>query len=140
MALVAANAQDYGHSVTDALFSLCKTITFDAAHYLPQEDPAHPYGRLHGHSFALDVTIRGKAQPGAEWVEDFDAITQALAELRGLLDHRLLNEVEGLERPTLERLCQWTAARLQSRFPGLSRVTVRRPSLGESCTLELAAS
>jgi 6-pyruvoyltetrahydropterin/6-carboxytetrahydropterin synthase len=42
-----------------------------------------------------------------------------------------------LENPTLERLCLYFAERLKPAFPGLSRVTVSRPTIKESCTLSL---
>ena len=45
----------------------------------------------------------------------------------------LLNEIEGLKRPTLENICLWAAARLKPKFPGLKQVRVARPSNGETC-------
>jgi len=50
------------------------------------------------------------------------------------LDHALLNKIGGLEDPSLENLCLWIWRRLKPRFSGLARVTVRRDSLGQSCT------
>jgi 6-pyruvoyltetrahydropterin/6-carboxytetrahydropterin synthase len=53
------------------------------------------------------------------------------------LDHGLLNDRPGLESPTLERICLYFADRLTPQFPGLSRVVVSRPTIGESCALAL---
>ena len=53
------------------------------------------------------------------------------------LDHGMLNEKPGLESPTLERLCLYFAEKLKADFPGLSRVAVSRPSIGERCCLNL---
>ena len=39
---------------------------------------------------------------------------------------------------TLERLCLHFAARLRGDFPGLARVSVGRPTIGERCALALA--
>lgn len=114
-----------------------KTIYFDAAHYLPQDDERHPYGRIHGHSFRLDIAVKGEADPDTGWVLDFSVIDAALKALRDELDHRLLNEVEGLSRPTLEAICQWTAERLSDQLPGLCEVRVSRPSNGETCILDV---
>ena len=50
----------------------------------------------------------------------------------------MLNEQPGLESPTLEHLCLWFAERLKGDFPGLSRIVVSRPSVGESCALNLS--
>jgi 6-pyruvoyltetrahydropterin/6-carboxytetrahydropterin synthase len=49
----------------------------------------------------------------------------------------LLNEKAGLENPTLERLCLYFRDRLINRYPGLSRIEVSRPTIGERCSLTL---
>lgn len=116
---------------------IVKSITFDAAHYLGHDPQARPYARLHGHSFTMDVEIEGEPDRETEWVVDFGDVAEALEELRSSLDHRLLNEVEGLKRPTLENICRWAAARLKPKFPGLVRVRVSRPSNGESCIYDV---
>jgi len=111
---------------------IVKSMSFDAAHYLDHDPDARPYGRLHGHSFTMEVEIEGEPQVDTGWVVDFGDVADALSELREALDHRLLNEVEGLERPTLENICRWAADRLKPRFPGLRQVRVSRPSNGET--------
>ncbi|MEX0643741.1 MAG: 6-carboxytetrahydropterin synthase [Parvularculaceae bacterium] len=118
---------------------IVKAITFDAAHFLEDGREARPYGRLHGHSFTLEAAIEGEPDPMTGWVADFADVTAALEELKGLLDHRLLNEVKGLERPTLENICRFAAIHLEAKFPGLAEVKVSRPSNGESCVLTLRA-
>ena len=115
---------------------ITKSVTFDAAHYLDTDGHAegeHPYARMHGHSFTLDVTLQGAPDPQAGWVVDFGDVTQALEEVREALDHRLLNEIEGLAAPTLENICLWVSRRLKPRFPELVEVRVSRPSNGEAC-------
>ena len=119
---------------------ITKTINFDAAHFLQDADAAEagrPYARMHGHSFTLEVTLEGEPKADAGWVEDFGAVTARLEELRDALDHRLLNEIEGLEKPTLENICLWVANRLAPEFPNLKTVRVARPSNGEACALDL---
>ena len=90
---------------------IVKSINFDAAHFLdlgegqaPTEKEARPYARMHGHSFKLEVEIAGEPDLKTGWVVDFGDVADALDDLRERLDHRLLNEVEGLERPTLENI------------------------------------
>lgn len=116
---------------------IIKSITFDAAHFLDHDPDARPYARLHGHSFVMEVEIAGEPDPETGWVVDFGDVEETLKELHAQLDHRLLNEVEGLERPTLENICRWAATRLEPRFPGLKAVKVSRPSNGETCIHEL---
>ena len=118
---------------------IIKSISFDAAHYLDHDPRERPYSRMHGHSFKMDVEIEGEPDGTTGWVVDFGDVAEALNELRDALDHRLLNEVEGLGRPTLENICKWAADRLAPRFPGLRRVSVSRPSNGETCVYDLPA-
>ena len=117
---------------------LTKSVTFDAAHHLHQGDESHPYRRLHGHSFRLDVSVEGESNGKDQWVADFAELASAINKVRGVLDHSFLNEIEGLETPTLENICAWVAERLKPSLPNLRRVAVARPSLGETCTLEIA--
>lgn len=116
---------------------IVKSVQFDAAHFLDHDPEARPYARLHGHSFTMEVEIEGAPDKEAGWVVDFGDVAEALEEIRDALDHRLLNEVEGLERPTLENICQWAASKLKGKFPGLRSVRVSRPSIGESCVYDL---
>ena len=119
------------------VFAVSKAVTFEAAHRLPGRGKDETYGRVHGHSFRLEAMISGTVQPGKLWVEDIAVLTAALNEVAGLLDHKMLNEVDGLEVPTLENIALWVAARLSDKVTGLSAVTIARPSLNETCTLKL---
>ena len=125
--------------MTDPVFEITKAATFDAAHHLNQGPADSRYRRMHGHSFRVEATLRGQAQPGTEWVEDLAALDEALRAVADELDHSLLNEHAGLETPTLERLCAYFAERLGRRFPGLARVVVSRPTVGESCAMVIGA-
>jgi 6-pyruvoyltetrahydropterin/6-carboxytetrahydropterin synthase len=113
---------------------IVKEFAFDAAHFLPTAAEGHPYRRMHGHSFTAEVALAGTSDPTSGWLVDFAVIEAALAALRDRLDHRLLNELGGLGVPTLENLSAWIYRELEPALPGLVRVTVRRPSSGESCT------
>lgn len=116
---------------------IVKSTTFDAAHYLDHDPQARPYARLHGHSFVMEVEIVGDPDPVTGWVVDFGDVDEALQTIREKLDHRLLNDVDGLERPTLENICRWAASQLQARFPGLKAIRVSRPSNGETCIYDI---
>lgn len=56
---------------------------------------------------------------------DFADVKQAFEPLHDQLDHRYLNEVEGLENPTSENLAVWIWQRLKPALPGLCRVVVK---------------
>jgi 6-pyruvoyltetrahydropterin/6-carboxytetrahydropterin synthase len=108
-----------------------KEFLFEAAHFLPSAPPGSVNARVHGHSFRARVTIDGL--PGADtgYVFHFDELAQTMAEAQDALDHRLLNEIEGLEAPTLERIAIWLWNRLQNRIPGLAQVEIARDSCRE---------
>ncbi len=122
----------------EPLFEITKAASFDAAHRLPGGPKDGPYMRLHGHSFRVEASVRGPAAAPVGWVADLASLDAALKAVAAELDHSLLNDHPGLESPTLEALCLVFAERLKPAFPGLSRVVVSRPTVGESCSLTIA--
>ncbi|PRP96518.1 6-carboxy-5,6,7,8-tetrahydropterin synthase [Enhygromyxa salina] len=106
-----------------------KEFRFEAAHLLPNVPPGHKCGRLHGHSFRVEVHIRGPVDPASGWVLDFADIKQAFKPLYERLDHHYLNEIPGLDNPTSENLARWIWRELGDSLPGLSKIVVR-----ETCT------
>lgn len=106
---------------------------FDAAHRFSGMPRGHRYRGVHGHSFGVEVTLRGTQQQPNGFVADFSKLEAACARLHKQLDHTLLNDITGLEQPSLENLCVWIWKKLKPKFPGLARVTVRRDSLGQAC-------
>jgi 6-pyruvoyltetrahydropterin/6-carboxytetrahydropterin synthase len=64
---------------------------------------------VHGHSFRAEVAV-GKR-----------------------LDHKLLNKIEGLGKPTLENLARYICEEIAHVGP-VTRVTITRESCAEACT------
>jgi len=110
-----------------------KEFFFEAAHWLPSASPGHPNARVHGHSFRARVTIDGEPDPATGVLLHFDDIEEAVADARDKLDHRVLNDVGGLESPTLEHIAIWLWDRLQNRLPGLAEIQISRDSCREGC-------
>jgi 6-pyruvoyltetrahydropterin/6-carboxytetrahydropterin synthase len=108
---------------------LFRVFSIEAAHRLPNVPPGHKCARLHGHSFRVEVHIRGRVGEKSGWVMDFADIKAAFQPLFDQLDHRYLNEVEGLSNPTSENLARWIWHRLLPALPQLSKVVV-----SETCT------
>ena len=90
---------------------------FESAHRLPHVPEGHKCARLHGHSFRVAVHVEGPVDPELGWVVDFADVRDACEPLREQLDHRYLNEVEGLDNPTSEHLARWIWVRLVERLP-----------------------
>ena len=86
---------------------LCYRFGFDAAHRFENYPDGHPYRGVHGHSFQVEVAVSGKPDAATGFVTDFGDIEKACAQVRAALDHRMLNEIQGLERPSLENLSVW---------------------------------
>ena len=111
--------------------TLTKTFDFEAAHWLPTFPDGHKCRRLHGHSFHVDIVIEGDVDPAKGYLRDFGEIKAAIEPARVLLDHHLLNDVDGLWNPTAENLARWLYDRLRPDLPELAAVRVH-----ETCTTE----
>ncbi len=106
-----------------------KTFHLESAHRLPHVPEGHKCARVHGHSFRIEIHVEGPVDPRLGWVMDFAEIKIAFAPLFEQLDHRYLNDIEGLDNPTSENLAIWVWDHLKPRLPLLARVIVH-----ETCT------
>ncbi len=104
-------------------------FTFDAAHKTTPNTP------LHGHTFNARVVVSGERHPVFGWSHDLLEVQKTIHALRSQLDHKLLNEIEGLEIPSLENVTRWIWDSLVVTLPGLTRVELRRGVSGyaEGC-------
>jgi 6-pyruvoyltetrahydropterin/6-carboxytetrahydropterin synthase len=110
-----------------------KDFQFEAAHFLPSAAAGTPNARVHGHSFRARVIVEGEPDQSTGYIFHFDDLSAAIRETEEALDHRLLNDVEGLTAPTLERIAMWIWNRLSNRIPGLYEIQVHRDSCHEGC-------
>lgn len=81
---------------------------------------------MHGHSYRLDVAIRGPIQSeGAArgMIEDFDTVRRIVrSEVIDALDHQTLNDF--IENPTAEHIVMWIWKKLETRLPGLDELVL----------------
>jgi 6-pyruvoyltetrahydropterin/6-carboxytetrahydropterin synthase len=96
-----------------------RTFRFESAHRLPNLPDGHRCKNLHGHNYRVEVVIAG-AVDDRGFVLDFAEIDAAVMPLIRIVDHRLLNDVEGLENPTAEVIAAWFLQRID----GCERVRV----------------
>jgi len=96
-----------------------RTYRFEAAHYLPLVPEGHRCRNLHGHNYRVTVVLLGGLDARG-FVKDFAEIDSVVEPLLRQLDHRLLNDVDGLENPTAEIIAAW----FLDRIPGCERVCV----------------
>jgi 6-pyruvoyltetrahydropterin/6-carboxytetrahydropterin synthase len=118
-------------------YTVSQRFFFDAAHTLKRDIEAEGSRRVHGHTYHAEVWLRGARDPVTGMVIDLGFLRRRLDEVRQKLDHHMLDDVVGLNRPTLENLCLFIAEALGDLKPMLARVRVWREALGDACTLEL---
>ncbi|OMH38761.1 6-carboxytetrahydropterin synthase QueD [Motiliproteus sp. MSK22-1] len=106
-----------------------KEFTFEAAHLLPNVPKGHKCGRLHGHSFMVQVHVSGEVDPRTGWIMDFAQLKAAFRPIYDRLDHYYLNDIAGLENPTSEVLARWIWNELKPSLPELSKIVIK-----ETCT------
>lgn len=102
-----------------------KEFTFEAAHQSP------PFEGLHGHSFKATVVLKGIAHPIYGWSHNLYEIRQPIEALRSRLDHKYLNDISGLDFPTLENVTRWIFEQLHGEIDGLDRVVLTRGRDGD---------
>lgn len=106
-----------------------KSFTLECAHRLPNVPAGHKCARVHGHSFRVEVHVRGPVDEQLGWVMDFADVKEAFEPLFRQLDHYYLNDIPGLENPTSENLARWIWQRLNPSLPMLATIVVH-----ETCT------
>jgi len=97
---------------------LAVDFEFSAAHRLPRH-PGRCF-RMHGHSYRLQVVVRGDPDPETGMVVDFFDIEGAVAGVVEDVRDSCLNDV--LENPTAEAIVAWLWARIQPNLQSLSEL------------------
>lgn len=109
------------------IVTISKRFDFDAAHFLPNLPDGHKCKRLHGHTYLAELILRGEPDERG-FVVDYAEIAAAWKPVEALLDHRLLNDIEGLETPSTEVLAPFIARMLLDSLPLLHAVRVYESS------------
>jgi 6-pyruvoyltetrahydropterin/6-carboxytetrahydropterin synthase len=118
---------------------LTQTFYFEAAHtlkgrYVNVCDRINSEV-IHGHTYHASISVEGKPDESGI-VKDFNAMGLMVDYIKSHLDHKFLDEVEGLGRPTMENLCLFIAEKAK-KFKGVCEITVERKASGDKCTLEI---
>lgn len=137
---VAAKTRSAGTAVKSSWDSvnvceLSQRFFFDAAHTLHRKIETEGSLRIHGHTYEAEVTVRGQPDSESGMVIDLGFLRGEIARVREMLDHRLLDEVDGLGPATLENLCAFIRAHMEDAVPGLCSVMVERRVSGDKCVL-----
>ena len=99
-----------------------KEFSFDSAHFLPNVPEGHKCKNMHGHTYRLRVFIEGPVDPQLGWIMDFKELKDSVGPTIELLDHNLINNIQGLENPTAENITIWIWNKIKPKLPLLSRI------------------
>ncbi len=119
------------------MHELSQRFMFEAAHTLQRAFETEGSRRVHGHTYFAEVTVSGVPDRASGMVMDLAQLRTHIEEIRGVLDHQMLDDVPQLGAPTLENLCSYIADRLKSATPNLASVRVWREGSGDGCRLSL---
>ena len=108
---------------------LFKEYIIHASRFLPKLPDEHICSKMHGHTFYIKLDLEGELNPKDDFVIDFYDLDTVFNKHIGVkIDHKILNEVDGLESPTTELLTKWIWNNLKPHLNLLSEVTVREGS------------
>ncbi len=103
-------------------FELNKDMNFSSAHYIPHPD-AGACGRVHGHTYFLNLTIAGNTLDDAGFLVNFSTLKQLI---HGRFDHQLLNDLPDINHimPSTEKLAEYIHEVVQNYLSSLPNQAV----------------
>lgn len=111
------------------MFEISATASFEASHFIEADAGSAHYRRVHGHSFLVTACVAARAPDKDGWVMDLGALEELLKRVLSGLDHTVLNDVPGLEKPTFEHILLWIESRMKEAGVFPSRLEIERPTL-----------
>lgn len=102
-----------------------KQFSFDSAHFLPNVPIGHKCKDLHGHTYHLTIYAEGELLEKEGWVLDFSDLKKVVNPVIDAIDHKLLNNIPGLENPTAEILSIWLWEQIKPLLPALIRIELK---------------
>lgn len=117
------------------IYDLSQRFYFEAAHTLNRSHETEGSLRIHGHTYEAKVTLTGSPDLQSGMIVDLALLRKEIEKVRSMLDHRFLDEVEGLGPATLENLTLFIRNQMRSTFPNLTSVMVERRASGDRCVL-----
>ena len=117
---------------------ISKSFYFEAAHRL-KITKNQVNKNIHGHSYFVEIFIIDQANEinKSGLILDFSMFENKLEFIKKDLDHRFLNDISGLENPTLENIGLYIYKRLKKEDLHLHKILVKRKSCGESFILKI---
>lgn len=102
-----------------------KEFTFDSAHFLPNVPDGHKCKEIHGHTYQLTIYLKDDLHEELGWVIDFADIKRIVVPIVKSVDHKMLNNIPGLENPTCEKVAIWLWNKIKPDLPQLCKIELK---------------
>ena len=98
--------------------------TFDAAHALRNYEG--PCENLHGHTFRVQLSIKGEKLNDIGFLADFKILKKILEDAAGEYDHKYLNDLEPFTKinPSSENIAKVFYGKIKQKLPQISKIVV----------------
>jgi 6-pyruvoyltetrahydropterin/6-carboxytetrahydropterin synthase len=106
------------------MFTIAKRFAFSASHVIGGLAADHPCGRLHGHNYEVEVSLRTPELNASGFVRDFHELSELQNFINATIDHKHLNDVFGHDQTTTEVICRWLYDWCKGRWPEVVAVRV----------------
>jgi 6-pyruvoyltetrahydropterin/6-carboxytetrahydropterin synthase len=104
--------------------TLTREFVFDSAQKLDVFPDGHKCRQLHGHTFRMQISVTGPVDEKTGLLYDHARISEVVRPVVEEVDHLYLNEIPGLENPTVEVMCRWFWERIKPQLPELSEIVL----------------
>lgn len=96
---------------------ICQIFEFNAAHMIPSVETDEPEGRLHGHTYRLEILLDGPVGDNGT-VMDRPELKRRINSVLDMLDRSYLNDF--LDCPTAENLVRYIWGEINPLLDGLA--------------------
>lgn len=104
-------------------YTISKKFSFEASHILNGMPEGHKCGRMHGHSYRVEVILQSAEVDGRGFVIDYGDLAPLKQYIDQNLDHRHLNDVID-DNPTAEFIARHLYRWCKKEWPQIKSVRV----------------
>ena len=102
-----------------------RNFRIHASRFLPKLSDEHICKKMHGHTFNIKIFLDGPIDNKSGFVMDFYELDKIInKEIISLIDHKVLNDIDGLQNPSSELLSIFIWDKLKDKLKYLHKVSV----------------
>tara|TARA_B100000686_G_C15798334_1_gene483034 strand:+ start:93 stop:449 length:357 start_codon:yes stop_codon:yes gene_type:complete len=102
-----------------------RTYRAHCARYIPTLEDSHICKEMHGHTFNIVVFLDGPINSKTGFVMDFFDLDKIVnKEVISIIDHKVLNDINGLTNPSSEHLAVFVWEKLKNKLSNLSKISI----------------